>query len=58
MYSNLEEKKKNIGVNLEHPFIVSEIDRQKPESRIWDIRTSAYDQQYLHGMFNREGGRI
>ncbi|KMW80021.1 TonB-dependent receptor [Bacteroides sp. 3_1_13] len=55
MYSNLEEKKKNIGVNLEHPFIVSGNRQAVKAGYMGTFRTSAYDQQYLHGMFNREG---
>lgn len=51
MYSGLKEKKKNIGLNLEHPFVVSGNKQTVKAGYLGTFRTSDYGQQYLHGMF-------
>ena len=55
MYSGLTEKKKNAGFNLEHPFIVNGNKQTVKGGYLGTFRTSDYEQQYLHGMFNTDG---
>ena len=50
MYSNLKERKKNVGLNLEHPFVVSGNKQIVKAGYMGTFRTSDYEQQYLHGM--------
>ncbi len=50
MYSDLKEKKKNIGLNLEHPFVVRGNKQTVKAGYMGTFRTSDYEQQYLHAM--------
>lgn len=54
MYSQLVEKKKNIGFNLEHPFVVAGNRQSLKGGYQGTFRTSNFEQQYLHGMFNTD----
>lgn len=51
MYSNLKERKENVGLNLEHPFVISGNKQVVKAGYMGTFRTSDYVQQYLHGMF-------
>lgn len=55
MYSNLKEKKKSIGLNLEHPFVVKGNKQTIKTGYMGTFRTSNYEQQYLHAMFGNKG---
>ena len=55
MYSNLKEKKKTIGFNLEHPFVVKGNKQTIKTGYMGTFRTSNYEQQYLHAMFGNKG---
>lgn len=55
MYSNLKEKKKTIGLNLEHPFVVAGNKQSIKTGYMGTFRTSNYEQQYLHAMYSKEG---
>lgn len=50
MYSQLTERKKNIGVNLERPFIVAGNKQRLKGGYLGTFRTSDYEQKYLHAV--------
>ena len=55
MYSNLKERKKNIGVNLEHPFVVAGNKQTVKGGYLGTFRTSDYAQKYLHASPPKNG---
>ncbi len=50
MYSRLHETKKNIGVNLEHPFIVEGNRQSLKIGYLGSFRRANFEQQYLKAM--------
>lgn len=50
MYSELHETKKNIGVNLEHPFIVEGNRQSVKAGYLGAFRKADFEQQYLKAM--------
>ena len=55
MYSSLKEQKKNIGINLEHPFIISNNKQSIKTGYLGTFRTSDFEQQYLRVMNEIKG---
>lgn len=50
MYSQLTERKKNIGMNLEHPFVIAGNKQRLKGGYLGTFRTSNYEQKYLHAV--------
>ena len=53
LYSNLEEKKKNIGANLEYPFEVYGNKQKLKAGYLGNFRDADYKQEYVHTMTDK-----